>query len=116
MDNHDSNASPSATESDREAIIDQTELKKNVSDGGTWLRFVFMIVCGVAFYFAATLALAITLFQFVAKLFSGKVFDGLSDFGGNLSVYLGQVVSYMTFASDERPFPFAPFPERKKPE
>jgi hypothetical protein len=94
--------------------INQDDLKKNVSDTGTWLRFVFMVVCGFAFYFAATLALGIAFLQFLAKLFSGKEFEGLRDFGGNLGAYLAQVTSYMTFASNDKPFPFAAFPDKKK--
>ncbi len=94
--------------------IDQAELKKNVSDTGTWLRFVYMVVCGFAFYFAATISLAIALVQFLSKLFTGKVFDVLMDFGANLGTYLAQVTSYVAFASDEKPFPFSPFPDRKK--
>lgn len=92
-----------------------TELKRNITDRETWLRFVFMIVFGVAFYFAATLALMAALFQFLAKLFGGEPNQGMREFGDGLGAYLQQVTKYMTFASDEKPFPFTPWPRNANP-
>jgi len=77
--------------------LNEEDLKKNVKDKDTWLRFVYLVVFGVAFYLSILLTFAASIFQFLAKLFSGSAFHGLSEFGENL-------------ASDEKPFPFAPFP------
>ena len=90
--------------------INEEELKKNVQDKGTWLRFVFLILFGIALYFIMVVVFLGSLVQFLAKLFSGSVLSSLSEFGGNLAKYQAQVTGYLTFASDEKPFPFAPFP------
>ena len=92
--------------------LNEEDLKKNVRDRDTWLRFVYVVVFGVAFYLSVLLTFAAAVFQFLAKLFSGSAFAGLSEFGDNLAVYQGQVTRYLTFASDEKPFPFAPFPTK----
>jgi Domain of unknown function (DUF4389) len=95
--------------------IDEEELKRNVKDKDTWLRFVYLVIFGVAFYLTVLIAFPISIFQFLAKLFSGSAFAGLSEFGDNLASYQSQVTRYMTFATDEKPFPFAPFPARTPP-
>ena len=94
--------------------LDENDLKKHVKDKDTWLRFVYLVVFGVAFYLSILLTFAVSVFQFLAKLFSGSSFAGLADFGDNLATYQSQVTRFLTFASDEKPFPFAPFPTKNK--
>jgi hypothetical protein len=35
----------------------------------------------------------------------------LVSFSKKLGTYLSQIISFVTYASEERPFPFNPFPE-----
>ena len=93
--------------------LNEEELKRHVKDKDTWLRFVYLVVFGVAFYLSVGLTFAASVFQFLAKLFSGSQFDGLAEFGDNLGSYQAQVTRYLTFASDDKPFPFAPFPSKR---
>lgn len=92
--------------------LNEDEIKKNVKDKDTWLRFVYLVVFGFAFYLSIVLTFATSIFQFLAKLFGGQSFAGLSAFGDNLATYQAQVTRFLTFSSDEKPFPFAPFPAK----
>ena len=94
------------------SALNEEDLKRNVKDKDTWLRFVYLVVFGVAFYLSVLLTFAASIFQFFAKLFSGHSFEGVSEFGTNLATYQSQVTRFLTFASDEKPFPFAPFPTK----
>ena len=89
------------------------DLKRNLKDKDTWLRFIYLVVFGIAFQLSILLIFATSVFQFLAKLFSGHSFEALSEFGSNLATYQSQVTRFLTFASDEKPFPFAPFPAQK---
>ena len=91
-------------------MLNEEDLKRNVKDKDTWLRFIYLVVFGFAFYLSILLTFATSVFQFLAKLFSGHSFEGMAEFGNNLAAYQSQVTRYLTFASDEKPFPFAPFP------
>jgi hypothetical protein len=93
--------------------LNEADLKKNVKDKDTWLRFVYLVVFGITFYLSIILIFATSIFQFLARLFSGSSFAGLAEFGDNLAAYQAQVTRFLTFASDEKPFPFAPFPSKK---
>lgn len=93
--------------------INEEAIKRNVSDKDTWLRLVYMIVLGIAFYFASSLLFAIALLQFLAKLFTGKVLDGLMSFSVNLGTYLAQIAQYLAYNNHDKPFPFAAFPETR---
>lgn len=95
------------------AALSEEELRNNVKNKDTWLRLVFLVIFGIVFYFCSLLAFAASVLQFLAKLFSGSSIKALADFGDDLAAYLSQVIRYLTFASDDKPFPFAPLPGSK---
>ena len=86
-------------------------IKNNVTRRSIWLRLVFMIVLCIAYGVAELVTLAVVVFQFFASLFAGKPNDRLARFGRNLARYFQQITIYMAFATEEKPFPFAPWPD-----
>ena len=86
-------------------------IKENVARRSIWLRLVFMIVLSVAFNVAEFITFAVVAFQFLSSLFTGQPNDRLTRFGRNLARYLQQIIVYMTFATEEKPFPFTPWPD-----
>ena len=86
-------------------------VKENVTRRGIWLRLVFMIVLGVAFYVAEFIIFAVVTFQFLCSLFTGQPNEQLTRLGRKLACYLQQITVYWTFATEEMPFPFAPWPD-----
>ena len=87
------------------------DIKENVIRRSIWLRLVFMIVLSVAFNVAELITFAVVAFQFLSSLFTGQPNDRLTRFGRNLARYLQQIIVYMTFATEEKPFPFTPWPD-----
>lgn len=91
-------------------------IRENVTRGDIWLRLIIMIVLGVAFNVAELVILAVSVFQFLVSLFTGEPNDHLTRFGRNLSRYIQQIIAYLSFASDDRPFPFSSWPDEPEKE
>ncbi len=87
------------------------DIKENVTRRSIWLRLVFMIVLSVAFNVAEIITFAVVVFQFLASLFTGQPNDRLTRFGRNMARYLQQITVYLTFTTEEKPFPFTPWPD-----
>ena len=87
------------------AIEDQ--IKSQVKDSGTWLRLFFMFLFMFIFYLIFVITGLVGLIQFVARIISGKTLDSLGDFNRKLSSYAQEVVAYITYSSDKKPFPFS---------
>ncbi len=87
------------------------DIKENVTRRSIWLRLVFMIVLSVAFNVAEFITFAVVAFQFLASLFTGQPNGRLARFGRNLARYLQQITVYLTFTTEEKPFPFTPWPD-----
>ena len=86
-------------------------IKENVTRRSIWLRLVYMVIFGVAFSVAEFVTFVVVAFQFLASLFTGKPNDQLIRFGRNLARYIQQTIVFMTFATEEKPFPFTPWPD-----
>jgi len=86
------------------------ELKRNLTAGATWRRGLFMVLFTLFYSVAEIVLAAVVIYQFVSAVFTGGVNVRLQTFGQALASYIYQVVQYLCFNSEERPYPFAPWP------
>jgi len=91
-------------------------LKQKLTRPSIWLRLVSMIVLAVAFNIAEIVFFAVVVFQFLATLFTGKPNTQFTRFGRNLARYLQQIIIFMTFVTEEKPFPFSGWPDEPNEE
>ena len=87
-----------------------TTVQENVKNVDTWLRGLFIVIFGVIFYVLVTVIWLLVVFQFVTAVVSGAPNQNLKSFSDSLTQYAYQVLRYMTFQSEERPWPFSPWP------
>ncbi len=88
----------------------EQNFKENMGHKDTWIRLVFMLLFAVAFYVTSGIVVAVVVFQFLSKLVTGKANDRLREFGQNIGLYLRDIVAYLTYHTEEKPFPFAAWP------
>ncbi|MDP6604498.1 MAG: DUF4389 domain-containing protein [Rhodospirillales bacterium] len=84
--------------------------KENVSDTNTWMRGLFMLLFAVAFKIAAILVLAVTILQFLFKLLSGNVNERLRAFGDGLGAYAAEIIRFLCYQTERKPYPFSEWP------
>lgn len=72
----------------------------------SWQRLVFMIVMALIFGLGVTVATIVVVLQFFWVLFTGETKEELASVGRQLGEYGKQIALYMTFNTEERPFPF----------
>ena len=88
-------------------------VEENIKERSTWLRLFFMLVVFILSGVASMVTGAVVLLQFFWVLFSGETNKQLEGLGQSLATYLYQIVRYLTFNTEERPFPFAEWPAGK---
>lgn len=86
------------------------EIVENLKKTSAWLRVLFMAVFVVALYVAGVVLLVLMLAQIVFSLVNGADNTNLRRLGANLSEYVAQILAFLTYNNEERPFPFAQFP------
>ena len=85
-------------------------VKENAKNSDTWLRGLFILVFGVIFYVLYGVIWLLVIFQFVTKVLTGALNQQLSDFSISLTRFAFQILRYITFQSEVRPFPFSSWP------
>lgn len=74
------------------------------------LRIVYTVLFYCIFYLAEMAIAVIAIIQTIFVALSGAPQPDIRNFSAQLAIYLQQVVAYMTWASDKKPYPFVEWP------
>jgi len=96
----------SSTDSDSTVVQQSKVVKENLKRGSTWLRLFFMLVVIILYSVSRVVVSVVVLLQFFWVLLSAETNESLEVFGQSLATYTYQIISYLTFNTEERPFPF----------
>lgn len=76
-----------------------------------WQRLLYAIGFAILADLVLWLVIILAILQFVATAINGEVNEELKSISRRVCGYLVQLVHYIVFVQEERPFPFAPFPQ-----
>lgn len=88
----------------------QGDIKHNLQAKSIWMRFLYMILFSIFFGITELVLTVVVIFQFLIS-FTGKTNDNLRSFGQSLAQYLHDVIRFLTYNTDDLPFPFADWPK-----
>jgi len=75
-----------------------------------WMRGLFMLLLMIGFAMGQWLLNVLAIVQFLWLLFAREPNQFLAGFGNPLSIWLAEVGRFLTCASDDKPFPWKPWP------
>lgn len=78
----------------------------NIKSRTAWLRLFFMLVVVLLYGVSRIVTGAVVILQFFWVLFTGGTNKQLRELGQALATYTYQIILYLTFNSEQRPFPF----------
>jgi len=76
----------------------------------TWVRGLYMVLFVVFYSITEILVTVVVVFQFLHVLLTGRQNERLLSFGNSLSIYVYEMMSFFTYNSEEKPFPFGEWP------
>jgi hypothetical protein len=88
----------------------QDDIKTNLLDPRQWTRMLFMAGFAVAAWLVVLALIVLVLVQTLIVLVSGEPNRNLRRVGHLFGCYLQELVEYLCYNSNTRPFPFADFP------
>jgi len=87
------------------------DLVENVRELSGWVRVLFVIFFIVVLHLIiGPLIVLLALAQGLFLVFTTKPNENLAGFGALLVTYVSQILNFVTFNSESRPFPFSDFP------
>ena len=86
------------------------ETTETYKDRSVWMRGLYMLIFMFFLGVAKFVTYAVVLFQFLTVLFTAEPNRRLVEFGQSLSTYQYQIMIFLTYNSEERPFPMGEWP------
>lgn len=75
------------------------------------MRILYVVLFCIIFSVMDIIVAVLALVQSIIAVVSGEPSPALQDFGQRLGLYLKQILDFVSFSSEEKPFPFADWPE-----
>ncbi len=85
----------------------QQQLKQNLKDGNQWMRILYMLMFWIILYFVLMVTGVIIFIQILFALITGSDNKNIRKFAADLTKYINQIILFLTYNEDRKPFPFA---------
>ncbi|WP_317535227.1 DUF4389 domain-containing protein [Nitrosomonas sp. Is37] len=89
------------------------EIKQRLQKTETWMRGLYMLLFIFVYGLVEFLIILVMIFQFFSIVLSGNTNAQLLKFGQDLAAYVYQIITFLTFNSEQLPFPFSTWPSEK---
>lgn len=86
-------------------------MKRNLTSSEHWIRLLYMVLFSLLLYVVSFVVAAAVVLQFLISLFTGSDNRNVRWFGHGLAVYVQQILMFLTYNSNFKPFPFSDWPE-----
>ena len=86
-------------------------LRVDASGTEFWRRVLYMVGYSFIGYFVQVALFVVALVQAVYTLVSGHRSGEITSLARNLTTYLTEVMAFVSWASDQKPFPAGKFPD-----
>ncbi|WP_082087056.1 DUF4389 domain-containing protein [Teredinibacter purpureus] len=87
------------------------QLKSNLTSSKHWFRLIYMVLFAVFLQLALSVMWILVVIQFLFALITGNDNKKLRTFGGSLIDYIADTIAFLTYNSEDKPFPFSDWPE-----
>ena len=85
---------------------EESPIAKNLKSKSIWMRLVFMLIIGFLYSVSRIVVGAVIVVQFLWVLFTNETNAKLQSFGKSLAAYTNEIILYLTFNTEDRPYPF----------
>jgi len=85
--------------------------QNNIKSESFWLRSLFMVLFFIVYRIMDILVLLVALSQWIYVLLTGDANASLGRFAGGLAAYVAQIIQYLSYKTEEKPFPFSDWPQ-----
>ncbi len=88
------------------------EIVDNLKKTSSWVRLLFMVAFAVVLYIVLIpVVIVLTIAQALFAILKGEANPNLRYFGMAIEEYVGQIIRFLAYNSEQKPFPFSDFPK-----
>jgi hypothetical protein len=94
-----------------EPAVKENGLKEKVLMKDKWIRAVFIVFFIIIFELVKIIGFTVAVVQFVFVLITDSANQRLLQFSQKLGLYAAQIIHYISYNTEEKPFPFNDWPK-----
>ncbi len=83
---------------------------KDYDQQSHWLRILYMIGFYIVYKVSDLVVLVVVLLQALVSTFGSGPNERLTQFGGSLATYISEIIRFLSYADEKKPFPFSEWP------
>lgn len=80
-------------------------IEENLKSRATWLRLAFMLISVMLLGVTSVVGSLIVILGFFWLLFTGEINRQMQQVGQSIAAYIYELIRYLTFNTEEKPFP-----------
>ncbi len=92
--------------SEEDDMQEGREFGENLKSRSTWIRLLFMLIVIALLVVSRLVVFPVVALQFFWVLFTAETNKRLTAFGHSLALYTCEIIDYLTYNTDDKPFPF----------
>ena len=92
-------------------MAEQDQLKQNLQNPNQWMRILYMFLFWVVLYFSMMITGVVIIIQVLFALITGSDNKNIRQFAAGLTQYINQIILFLTYNENRKPFPFAAWGE-----
>jgi hypothetical protein len=85
-------------------------VKQNIRSSEAWKRALYMLLFMFIYCIAEVVVTAVVFLQLIIVLVSGGTNSQLLRLGRDVSVFIYQILRFLTYNSEDKPYPFGDWP------
>ena len=94
-------------------MSDEKNVEECLKNKSVWIRLLYMILFTILYSIAEVVIFAVAVYQFLSVLFTGNKDEKILNLGKSLSAYVYQVLQFLTFNTESKPYPMGDWPDAK---
>jgi len=96
--------------------MEKQEIKDNLGNCGQWKRLVYMLLFSMILYLTMTVLCLVVVVQVIFTLLTGQTNANIQSFSKDLASYINQIVLFLTYNENRKPYPFNPWQQEDEVE
>jgi len=91
--------------------METNDISNNLKNTNQWLRILYMVLFAIIFQVSTVVLWLVVVVQALSALITGSPNANVRGLAASLSQYIFEIVQFLSYGTEEKPFPFQSWPE-----
>ena len=91
--------------------METNDISNNLKNTNQWIRILYMVLFAIIFQVSTVVLWLVVLVQALSALITGSPNDNVKDLAASLSQFIYHIIRFLSYGTEEKPFPFQSWPE-----